>query len=77
MSASKRPRLIVLIHGYSDSAKGFAAWRDIIAGWGYETTDVYIGNYVSAASEKAQPALNPWFLSVSRTGPRAVGCVAG
>ena len=46
---SNRP--IVLIHGYSDTEKGFAAWRKIISDWGYPITSIYVGNYVSLANE--------------------------
>jgi hypothetical protein len=44
-------RPLVLIHGYSDTAAGFSAWRGIIEGWGRPTTSVYVGNYVSLTNE--------------------------
>lgn len=46
---SKRP--IVLIHGYSDTAKGFEAWRKILGDWGIPATTVHVGNYVSLNNE--------------------------
>lgn len=46
---SNRP--IVLVHGYSDTAKGFEEWKKIIQGWGRPTTDIYVGNYVSLTNE--------------------------
>ena len=46
---SKRP--IVLVHGYSDSAAGFDAWREIIKGWDRPVRDIYVGNYVSLTNE--------------------------
>lgn len=44
-------RPIVLIHGYSDTAKGFEKWRKIISGWGLPITSIYVGNYVSLTNE--------------------------
>lgn len=44
-------RPLVLVHGYSDTAIGFAKWREILGDWGYRTEDVFIGNYVSLTNE--------------------------
>lgn len=46
---SNRP--IVLIHGYSDTARGFDEWRKIISGWGRPATSIYVGNYISLTNE--------------------------
>jgi hypothetical protein len=47
---STRP--LVLVHGYSDTAKGFKEWRDIIENqWKKPTETVFIGNYVSLTNE--------------------------
>lgn len=46
---SKRP--IVLIHGYSDTAKGFEQWRKVIGDWGVPTATIHVGNYVSLTNE--------------------------
>jgi pimeloyl-ACP methyl ester carboxylesterase len=42
---------IVLVHGYSDKGRSFARWEAILAGLGYEVTEIYVGNYVSLSNE--------------------------
>jgi hypothetical protein len=44
-------RPIVLIHGYSDTSKGFKKWRKILESWNRPATDIYVGNYVSLTNE--------------------------
>lgn len=46
---SKRP--LVLVHGYSDAAKAFVEWRNIISGWDRPVRNIYVGSYVSLTNE--------------------------
>jgi hypothetical protein len=44
-------RPIILIHGYSDTAKGFETWRKIINDLGRPAASIYVGSYVSLSNE--------------------------
>lgn len=44
-------RPLVLVHGYSDTYKGFEEWQEIIAGWEKPARTIHIGNYVSLSNE--------------------------
>ena len=46
---SRRP--VVLLHGYSDSARGLGRWKEILGGEGYDPADVHLGEYVSLSNE--------------------------
>ncbi len=46
------PRLpIVLLHGYSDHAASFGAWRDQLVRAGYDATTIHVGDFVSLSNE--------------------------
>jgi len=44
-------RPLVLVHGYSDTAVGFDAWRAVLEGWGRRIDSIHIGQYVSLSNE--------------------------
>ncbi|HEX8391914.1 MAG TPA: hypothetical protein VF665_06080, partial [Longimicrobium sp.] len=45
------PNPVVLIHGYSDSGKGFEPWRKILTDSGRSVTDVHTCNYETLTNE--------------------------
>lgn len=44
-------RPLVLVHGYSDTAVGFDAWRAVLEGWDRRIDGIHIGQYVSLSNE--------------------------
>jgi len=44
-------RPLVLVHGYSDTYRGFEEWRQILEAWGRGADTMHIGNYVSLSNE--------------------------
>jgi len=42
---------IILIHGYSSSARALHRWRDILVDHGYDATTIHLGEYVSLSNE--------------------------
>jgi len=42
---------IVLLHGYSDHARSFQRWREVLQGAGYDARSIHVGDYVSQSNE--------------------------
>jgi hypothetical protein len=42
---------IVLLHGYSDRAASFDAWRDVLVGAGFDATTIHVGDFVTLSNE--------------------------
>jgi len=41
------PAEVAIVHGWSDTSKSFLTLRDFLAGHGYQTTQIWLGDYVS------------------------------
>lgn len=42
---------IVVLHGYSDHARSFRRWREVLVGMGYDARSIHLGDYVSQSNE--------------------------
>src|SRR5947209_4305653 len=61
------PAQVAIVHGWSDTSKSFWKLRDFLTGHGYQTTQIWLGDYVSMDDDVRVEDVGKRMESVIRT----------